>query len=171
MALSTTIQSLVPPAKKFNKSWWSMRLGEYLRSVNVSQRRFAAQIGVRQATVSRYISGEQIPSTPLVLKIRDLSKGAVALDDWAPEKRSGVGPRCCRGSELPGDRSSPTTPACLTSHRAHCPLFTVISGSLALQAALANRRLIRITVFYGPAALFAKGLAVASLPMVVASTL
>ena len=64
-----------------------MRLGEYLRSVNVSQRRFAALLGVQQATISRYVSGEQIPSTPIVLKIRDLSKGAVALDDWLPEKK------------------------------------------------------------------------------------
>ena len=54
--------------------------------------------------------------------------------------------------------------------RARIP-FKSRPGSLALQAALANRRLICITVFYGPAALGAKGLAAASLPMVVASTL
>jgi transcriptional regulator with XRE-family HTH domain len=64
-----------------------MRLGEYLRSAEISQTRFAAQIGVRQATISRYVSGEQVPSTPIVLKIRALSKGAVALDDWVPEKK------------------------------------------------------------------------------------
>ena len=44
-----------------------MRLGEYLQLADISQTRFAAQIGVRQATISRYISGEQIPSTPVVL--------------------------------------------------------------------------------------------------------
>jgi hypothetical protein len=89
MALSTTIQTLVPPAKKFNKSWWSMRLGEYLRSVDVSQTRFAALIGVRQATtICRYILGEQVPSVPIVVKIRDLSGGAVGLDDWVPERQS-----------------------------------------------------------------------------------
>jgi hypothetical protein len=42
---------------------------------------------VQQATVSRYISGTKIPSVTAVLKIRDLSKGAVALDDWVPEKK------------------------------------------------------------------------------------
>ena len=68
-------------------SRWSMRLGEYLQLANISQTRFAALIGVRQATVSRYISGTKIPSATVVLKIRDLSKGAVALDDWAPEKK------------------------------------------------------------------------------------
>jgi len=65
-------------------------------------------------------------------------------------------------------RLSRTIRACLTSHRA--PVHVDPQPS-ALQAALANRRLIRITVFYGPAALGAKGLAAASLPMVVASTL
>ena len=64
-----------------------MRLGEYLRSVDVSQGRFAARVGVRQSTISRYISGDQIPSTPIVLKIRALSGGVVALDDWVPEKK------------------------------------------------------------------------------------
>jgi transcriptional regulator with XRE-family HTH domain len=64
-----------------------MRLGEFLQSANISQTRFAAQIGVRQATISRYISGEQIPSTSIVVKIRDISKGAVGLDDWVPEKK------------------------------------------------------------------------------------
>ena len=49
--------------------------------------------------------------------------------------------------------------------------LTARSPPLALQSALANRRLIRITVFYGPAALGAKGLVAANLPMVVASTL
>ena len=64
-----------------------MRLGEYLQLADISQTRFAAQIGVRRATISRYISGTKIPSATVVLKIRDLSKGAVALDDWAPEKK------------------------------------------------------------------------------------
>jgi hypothetical protein len=40
-----------------------------------------------QATICRYILGEQIPSVPIVVKIRDLSGGAVGLDDWAPEKK------------------------------------------------------------------------------------
>jgi hypothetical protein len=64
-----------------------MRLREFLRVTATPQARFAAQIGVRQATISRYISGEQIPATPIVLKIRDLSHGAVARDDWVPEKK------------------------------------------------------------------------------------
>jgi predicted transcriptional regulator len=64
-----------------------MRLGEYLRSADISQTRFAALLGVQQATVSRYISGTKIPSATVVLKIRELSQGAVALDDWSPEQK------------------------------------------------------------------------------------
>ena len=78
---------VLPAIQKFNKSWWSMRLGEYLQLADISQSRFAAQVGVRQATISRYILGEQVPSVPIVLKIRDLSGGAVGLDDWVPEKK------------------------------------------------------------------------------------
>jgi len=64
-----------------------MRLGEFLRLADLPQAKFATLIGVRQATISRYISGEQIPSTPIVLKIRALTEGAVTLDDWLPEKK------------------------------------------------------------------------------------
>ena len=65
-----------------------MRLREYLRSAEISQTRFAAQVGVRQATICRYILGEQVPSVPIVVRIRDLSGGAVGLDDWLPEKKT-----------------------------------------------------------------------------------
>jgi predicted transcriptional regulator len=57
-----------------------MRLGEYLRSADISQRRIAALLGVRQATVSRYVSETQIPPAAVMLKIWGLSGGAVALD-------------------------------------------------------------------------------------------
>ena len=86
-----------------------MRLGEFLRSAEISQTRFAAQIGVRQATISRYILGEQVPSVPIVVKIRDLSSGAVGLEwercelrgsDWLPEKKIRRRDALLPGSEL-----------------------------------------------------------------------
>jgi hypothetical protein len=83
---------------------------------------------------------------------------AAHLDDIAARERND--PARDRGGD-----------GCFVEHREPRPLFTAIPGSLALQAALANRQLIRITVFYGPAALGAKGLVLASLPIVVASTL
>jgi DNA-binding transcriptional regulator YdaS (Cro superfamily) len=63
-----------------------MRLAEFLRTTATPQGKFAARIGVQQGTVSRYVSGEQIPSTLIMLRIRDLTEGAVGLDDWRPEK-------------------------------------------------------------------------------------
>ena len=76
----------VPPAiqRKFNKS---MRLGEYLRLADIPQAKFAVLLGVQRATISRYISGTKIPPATDMLKIWGLSHGAVALDDWVPEKK------------------------------------------------------------------------------------
>jgi DNA-binding transcriptional regulator YdaS (Cro superfamily) len=64
-----------------------MRLGEYLRSADISQTRFAAQIGMRQPTVSRLVAGTQNPSALTALRIRDATQGAVGPGDWAPEKK------------------------------------------------------------------------------------
>jgi DNA-binding transcriptional regulator YdaS (Cro superfamily) len=73
-------------------SQWSrerrtMRLSEFLRVTATPQARFAAQIGLRQPSVSRLVNGAQNPSATVVLKIRDATQGAVAADDWAPEKK------------------------------------------------------------------------------------
>jgi hypothetical protein len=83
------LMALVPPAiqQKFNKSWWSMRLGEFLRLTATPQAKFAAQIGVRQPTVSRLVAGTQNPSALTALKIRDASQGAVGPGDWGPMKK------------------------------------------------------------------------------------
>ena len=66
-----------------------MRLGEYLRSADISQARFAVLLGVRRATISRYISGTKIPPATDMLKIWDLSRGLVGLDDWMPPHSAG----------------------------------------------------------------------------------
>jgi transcriptional regulator with XRE-family HTH domain len=63
-----------------------MRLGAYLELTGISQVAFAATVGVQQGTVSRYVSGKIPPSAAVMVRIRDASRGAVALDDWAPEK-------------------------------------------------------------------------------------
>ena len=65
-----------------------MRLREFLRSAEISQTRFAAQIGARQPTVSRLVAGTQNPSALTALRIRDASGGAVGgPGDWKPEKK------------------------------------------------------------------------------------
>jgi len=77
-----------PPAiqLKFNKS---MRLGEYLQLADIPQAKFAVLLGVQRATISRYISGTKIPPATDMLKIWDLSRGLVGLDDWMPPHSAG----------------------------------------------------------------------------------
>ena len=64
-----------------------MRLGEYLRSVDVSQVQFAAQIGVRQPTVSRLVAGMQNPSATTTRKIQNATQGTLGPGDWTPQKK------------------------------------------------------------------------------------
>jgi DNA-binding transcriptional regulator YdaS (Cro superfamily) len=64
-----------------------MRLGEFLRSAEISQTWFAAQIGVRQPSVSRLVAGMQNPSPTTTRKIQSATQGAVGPGDWAPLKK------------------------------------------------------------------------------------
>jgi transcriptional regulator with XRE-family HTH domain len=64
-----------------------MRLAEFLRLTATPQAKFAVQIGVRQATISRYVSGKIPPSAAVMARICDVSQGAVGPGDWAPEKK------------------------------------------------------------------------------------
>jgi DNA-binding transcriptional regulator YdaS (Cro superfamily) len=73
-----------------------MRLGAYLELTNISQVAFAATVALRQASISRYISGTQIPSARTARKIQSATQGAVGPGDWAPEQK----PR--RRALLPG---------------------------------------------------------------------
>jgi hypothetical protein len=66
-----------------------MRLGEYLQLADIPQAKFAVLLGVRRATISRYISGTKIPSATDMLKIWGLSRGLVGLDDWMPPHSAG----------------------------------------------------------------------------------
>jgi DNA-binding transcriptional regulator YdaS (Cro superfamily) len=65
-----------------------MRLGEFLRSADISQTRFAALIGLRQPSISRYISGTQNPSATTTRKIQSAMQGVVGPGDWVPEKKT-----------------------------------------------------------------------------------
>ena len=77
-----------------------MRLAEFLRLADISQVQFAAQIGVRQPTVSRLVAGTQNPSALTALKIRDASQGAVGPRDWGPVGKSPASVRA--GTNLAG---------------------------------------------------------------------
>ena len=64
-----------------------MRLGEYLQLANISQTRFAALLGVQQATVSRLVAGMQNPSATTTRKIQNATQGTVGPGDWTPQKK------------------------------------------------------------------------------------
>jgi hypothetical protein len=53
----------------------------------------------------------------------------------------------------------------------HCRRLFLLAGQSTASGGACEQAAIRITVFYGPTALGAKGLVAASRPMVVASTL
>jgi transcriptional regulator with XRE-family HTH domain len=64
-----------------------LRLREFLQVTATPQAKFAELIGVRQPTISRYLSGKIPPSAAAMARIRDASQGAVAVADWVPLKK------------------------------------------------------------------------------------
>lgn len=63
-----------------------MNLGDYLRMKDITQARFAQQINVTQATISRYALGIRMPRREHLIAIREATDGLVtALDFVASE--------------------------------------------------------------------------------------
>ena len=62
-------------------------LAEFLRLADISQVQFAEQIGLRQPSISRLISGMQNPSATTTRKIQSATQGAVGPSDWGPVKK------------------------------------------------------------------------------------
>ena len=62
-----------------------MNLAAYLQSQNKTQEAFAAEIGVRQATVSRLKRGKR-PSLQLAAKIERATQGAVSASSWVDQE-------------------------------------------------------------------------------------
>jgi len=59
-----------------------MKLAEYLAANKISQAEFAQAIGASQVAVSRYATGRRMPRRDHLLKIRDVTDGAVSADDF-----------------------------------------------------------------------------------------
>ena len=59
-----------------------MKLSEYIRTNFQNQEAFAFLIGVSQATVSRYLSDEFIPSKKTMEKIKEVTNGEVQPNDF-----------------------------------------------------------------------------------------
>jgi DNA-binding XRE family transcriptional regulator len=60
-------------------------LKKHLRDEKIKQADFAADLDVKQGTVSKIASGVIVPSLPLALKIERITRGAVPVSSWASE--------------------------------------------------------------------------------------
>ena len=59
-----------------------MQLFQYLASKEISQARFAEQVGVSQPTLSRYVNGDSLPSVVVGARIADITQNLVSVNDW-----------------------------------------------------------------------------------------
>jgi len=65
-----------------------MQLKEYLDSRNLSFAEFAELIGVSKSCISHYVNKKRNPSLYTALRIREVTKGKVSLEDLLEEKFS-----------------------------------------------------------------------------------
>jgi len=59
-----------------------MKLNQYLVSNGISQKMFAEQLGVCQATIHKYLYKNTVPSGKRIMQIHKLTDGDVSVTDW-----------------------------------------------------------------------------------------
>lgn len=59
-----------------------MTLRRYLSCNAITQADFACDLGVTQATISRYVRGERFPSPDTIKAIHRATDGNVSIADW-----------------------------------------------------------------------------------------
>lgn len=59
-----------------------MKLNQYLVLNNISQKRFAEQLGVCQATIHKYLYKNTVPSGKRMMQIHQATDGEVTVEDW-----------------------------------------------------------------------------------------
>lgn len=59
-----------------------MQLQEYLEERGLTDRSFAAKLGVASMTVWRWRNGRRTPRIPTIKRIAELTGGAVTATDW-----------------------------------------------------------------------------------------
>lgn len=57
-------------------------LAKYLDSAGMTEAAFAAKLGVSQVTINRYVKGKRFPDRDTILRIEELTGGAVKPADW-----------------------------------------------------------------------------------------
>lgn len=73
--------------KKHKQTHEQMTLKEYLDLSKSNQSNLANMTGFCRATVSRWLSGERLPSRAAIEKIHHATKGAVTFTDWMQDDR------------------------------------------------------------------------------------
>lgn len=59
-----------------------MRLSDWMSMNGVNDDQLAEKVGVDRATISRIRRGKHKPSWPLLLKLREITAGAVSAEDF-----------------------------------------------------------------------------------------
>jgi len=59
-----------------------MQLLDHIKAEGLTLAAFADRVGVSQATISRYISGDRTPSVKMIGRIAAETGGAVGFVDW-----------------------------------------------------------------------------------------
>lgn len=59
-----------------------MKIKDWLEKEGITQRAFAALVGVNYPSMSKYCSGKMKPRADKIKKIQDLTNGEVKLEDW-----------------------------------------------------------------------------------------
>ena len=73
---------IICPLRIYKMMWSKMKLNQYLVSKNISQKKFAADLGVCQATIHKYLYEKSCPSGKRMMQIHLATKGEVTLVDW-----------------------------------------------------------------------------------------
>jgi len=65
-----------------------MKLATYLQSHSISRREFALKIGISEASLSRYITGDRMPRPKIARAIMTVSGGKVTPNDFITTDQS-----------------------------------------------------------------------------------
>lgn len=68
-----------------NGKGFVMKLADYLKQEKMTASAFAALIGVSTSTTTRWLTSGRTPDLSTMIKIEAVTKGAVRMEDFAPE--------------------------------------------------------------------------------------
>lgn len=74
---------MMPLTKQYQRGIGEdMELKKYLETKKISHTKFAEELGVSQATVTRYVNGNRKPSLRQAFKIQEMTNNKVRVGDW-----------------------------------------------------------------------------------------